>query len=379
MKTLIIYLSVLFFTITPLTTTHDFIFSDWQLPPGAAMTHFKGKEALFIPKGVALYEEQQLQDGILEVDIADDNSRGFAGLVFHHDGASTYEEVYLRLHKSRQPDALQYAPVYKHSSSWVLYPEHQVVLDFHPDAWTHLKVEIQGNIARIFLNHSVTPALIVSDLKIKDSKAGRIGLKALEGAYFSNFRFSPASQVANFMSAPVADAPIKISPTVISRWQVSPTFMHTQDFSLPLVLPNMQKLSWETLPTEASGLLNLAVHREKRVADQFENNTDDYVWLKLELTSSSAQLKQFFFDYSNKAQVFLNGKPFFIGNNSFRAKGLLYRGDIDLQLQTTSLFLPLKKGRNTLLIALSSKANGWGLLGRFADLAGIALTTPSFP
>ena len=39
---------------------------------------------------------------------------------------------------------------------------------------------------------------------------------------------------------------------------------------------------------------------------------------------------QFFFDYSDKIFVYLNGKLVFSGNNAFRSKGVQYQGHVDI-------------------------------------------------
>lgn len=365
MKTLVFAAAILF--LLPLTTlaTRDFISSGWRLPAGAAMVHFEGEESLFMEKGVALLTDTEMQDGTLEVDIADDNGRGFGGLVFHHNGKGTYEEIYLRLHKSGQPDAVQYTPVFHHSFSWQLYADQQAAVSFQPQSWTHLKVEVKGNSARVFLNHGPEPVLVVQDLKVQNQTSGSIGLMALGGAYFSNFQFTPASPT------PATATAAKAPNNAIMRWQVSPAFVD-QSAPASLALPP-QQITWETISADQTGLLNLAMHRQKQESDSFEGNTNDYVWLKLEVSSDQAQTKQLFFEYSNRAKVFLNGQPLFYGDNSFRAKGALFRGDIDKSLQTNALYLPLRKGKNTLLIAVSSIANGWGIMARWADTNGIQL------
>lgn len=55
-------------------------------------------------------------------------------------------------------------------------------------------------------------------------------------------------------------------------------------------------------------------------------------------------------------------------NNAFRAKGALFRGDFEPSTQTLSL--PLKRGSNTLMIAVAERANGWGLSGRLSLYEG---------
>tara|TARA_R110002095_G_scaffold50469_1_gene44261 strand:+ start:742 stop:1014 length:273 start_codon:yes stop_codon:yes gene_type:complete len=80
------------------------------------------------------------------------------------------------------------------------------------------------------------------------------------------------------------------------------------------------------------------------------------------IETNSDQVQLFSFDYSDKIIVYLNGKPIFKGNNAFRSKGMQYQGHIDIDANT--LFLHLKKGKNTLHCVVIDKANGWGLLGK---------------
>ncbi len=93
------------------------------------------------------------------------------------------------------------------------------------------------------------------------------------------------------------------------------------------------------------------------------------VWVKLNINADQAGRKQFFFDYSDRAVVYLNKAPLFAGNNAFLFKGALFRGDI--AVQGNALYLDLKKGENELLIAVAERANGWGLIGRWANADGL--------
>lgn len=346
----------------------DFIPSGWQLPAGnAGMVHFKGEECLFLEKGVALLGSEKLQNGILEVDIADDNGNGFAGLVFRHNGQGTYEEVYLRLHKSGQPDALQYSPVHQNSTSWVLYPEFQATSTFDLSSWTHLKVVVQGDSATVYVNDATQPTLVIPDLKLNGQSSGQFGVKAIGGAYFNNFQFTPLPETALASAVATVTAPAN----TIMRWQVSPAQTVPDPNAPAFPQPLLSKVSWKELTPEPSGLLNLDAHFLRKAEPNHQNATEEFVWLKVEVFSDHDQTKQLFFDYSNKIQIFLNEAPLFSGDNSFRAKGRTFRGDIDKQLQTTAVFLPLKKGKNTMLLALASTANGWGILARWADQNGI--------
>ncbi len=325
-----------------------------------------GQESLHLQRGHLLYNEAEMQDGILEVDIAPDPARGMAGLIFRHDGKNNYEEIYIRQGKSGQPDAVQYTPVFNGSSSWQLYAEHQARQVFKPGEWIHLKVVVQGAMAKVYLDHSDTPAMVIPNLR-HGSKGGKFGLWTLSGAYFSNFKYTALDPASTPAQAIAPDVP----PNAILKWKVSQTFL-VKD-ARPEVWPSLNELKWETLPTDAQGLLNIAQYRSKQEAEHFEANTEDMVWVKLELNSDKAQAKQLYFEYSNKAHMYVNGQPLYFGDNSFRAKNNLFRGEIDKSLRTNAVFLPLKKGSNTILIAVTSKANGWGVMARFEDTQGISI------
>ncbi|MBC5994940.1 family 16 glycoside hydrolase [Pontibacter cellulosilyticus] len=369
MKKLFVFLWSLVISATAMASEGKFSFNSGNWAADGEKTKVEkhlGQESLYLQRGHLLYQEAEMQDGILEVDIAPDPARGMAGIIFRHDGKNNYEEIYIRQGKSGQPDALQYTPVFNGSSSWQLYAEHQSRQVFKPGEWIHLKIHVQGALAKVYLDHSDTPAMVIPNL-LHGSKGGKFGLWTLNGAHFSNFNFTPL----NPASAPTTTVSTDLPANAIQRWQVSQPFL-VKDVQ-PESWPNLQQLKWETLPTDAQGLLNIAQYRSKQEAEAFESNTDDMVWVKLELKSDKEQTKKLYFEYSNKAHVLVNGQPIFFGDNSFRAKNMIFRGEIDKNLRTNALYLPLRRGSNTILVALSSRANGWGIMGRFEDMTGISI------
>src|SRR5258706_5156391 len=84
----------------------------WELQGRAKVAEFQGRKSILLDGGGAELKDFELRDGIIDVDIATPASRGFFGIQFRigDDGANA-EWVYLRQHKSGQPDALQYTPV----------------------------------------------------------------------------------------------------------------------------------------------------------------------------------------------------------------------------------------------------------------------------
>jgi hypothetical protein len=72
--------------------------------------------------------------------------------------------------------------------------------DLQPDQWTHVKIDVHGRQARLFINNSPNPSLIINGLK-GDSLDGAIGLWGYtrEEAYFSNLKITsaPSESIAN--------------------------------------------------------------------------------------------------------------------------------------------------------------------------------------
>jgi hypothetical protein len=69
--------------------------------------------------------------------------------------------------------------------------------------------------------------------------------------------------------------------------------------------------------------------------------------------------------YSDDVSVFLNGTILYHGRSAqgFRDPGFLGIGNPE----NDSVYLPLKKGSNELMLAISELGGGWGFICRLAD------------
>jgi hypothetical protein len=160
---------------------------------------------------LALINDSNFKDGTIEVDVVglpitamDPTGRGFAGLVFRvQDHGARAENIYLRPTNGRADDQLRR----NHSVQYESIPDfpwhrlrkespgvYESYTDLEAGAWTHMKVELAGSKARLYVNGAAQPCLIVNDLKLGDSR-GQIGLWAYiaTDAYFSNLRMTPAN------------------------------------------------------------------------------------------------------------------------------------------------------------------------------------------
>jgi hypothetical protein len=177
--------------------------------------------------GFAMLPGVEFQDGTIEADLAVKITTppgirmpGFIGIAFRTKAdASGYEMFYIRPGNSVAEDqsmrnhAVQYvaSPNYgwyelRRAWPWV-YESHAQIPQ---DAWTHIKIDVAGRVARLYLNNSAQPALIVDGLKGPDLRGG-VGLMAFSGeeAYFSNVRVTSATP-----------QPIKNGSDAAGTWQV---------------------------------------------------------------------------------------------------------------------------------------------------------------
>ena len=161
--------------------------------------------------GLALLPATDLKDGVIEVELALKATTppgvrypGFIGIAFRAKAdASRYDVFYLRPGNADAADQLMRNHVVQYVSEpgfgWYrLRREWPAVYESHADiameAWTKLRIEIAGRSAKVYLNGSSKPALVVDGLKGEELH-GAVGLWGFtdEECYFSNLRITPAA------------------------------------------------------------------------------------------------------------------------------------------------------------------------------------------
>ena len=83
----------------------------WDVPKDAVFESFDDRETLKL-NGKAFLREVSFKDGSISVDVYANTKRSFAGILFRKKDNSM-EEVYMRMHKSSQVDAVQYSPTFR--------------------------------------------------------------------------------------------------------------------------------------------------------------------------------------------------------------------------------------------------------------------------
>lgn len=346
------------------TIKADFVPEQWEV---SAKKHefktYKGKQSLHVIFGKARLKNSTFKNGIIDYDILITDSRNFAGVHFRING-NNYEEFYLRPHQSGNPDATQYTPVINGNSGWQLYQGkgHAGAYNFPFEEWMHIRLIINEGKADVFINDMSQPFLHIPDLKLSPN-AGQIGFgNFLGSAYYANLTYQELDNPP--LISKVTPLPT-LAKEVINKWQVSSAFADTllDDINRLADLPFNEQLNWQTLGVEYTGTLNLA--RVSAVS-----RATNMVLVKAVIHSDKKQLKQLDFGYSDAVKVFVNEEVLYQGHNRFRSRDYRYLGSIGY---FDSVFLPLKKGKNELIFAVSETMGGWGLKAKLANLEGIKI------
>jgi hypothetical protein len=157
---------------------------------------------------------------------------------------------------------------------------------------------------------------------------------------------------------------------LIENWEVSDMFEER-------ILDDLSKLDslistrkWQgTITIEEGTAANIS--RIQMLRNGEPGNT---VFAKIEITSDHDQTKLFEIGYSDRVVAILNNTPIYRGTNRWRSRDYRYLGTVGL---FDAIYLNLKKGKNTLLMAVSEDFGGWLITGKFADKKGISINEPN--
>ena len=315
----------------------------------------------------------EIRDGFVDVDVATPANRGFFGIQFRiaADGVNG-EWVYLRQHKSGLPDAMQYTPVLNTGLNWQIYngAGFTGAVDIPRDVWFHLRLELVGAQAKLYVKDMDKPALVMNDLKSGIQK-GQVALAVLTGAtYFSNF------EVRTTPDTPWQRHEPPMPAGTLIQWSISPAYdALARNLEHPLQSTESSAIPWQNVEAEPPGFVVLYRYRDAphpRVSFQgdFSKRLEPQPGMKVlyartSIDSDRDQVKKLYIGYSDDVSVFLNGKILFRGRSaqSFRDPGFLGI----MNPENDAVYLPLKKGSNELMLAVSELGGGWGFICRLVD------------
>jgi hypothetical protein len=315
-------------------------------------TNYRGQDALYLENGTARLIGSSFKTGIIDYDVNFREGRKFIGVHFRIKDKRNYEEFYLRAHQSGNPDAMQYTPVFNGVAGWQLYygEGYSTAHKYNFTEWTHIRLIVAEDRMDVFIDDMSRPVLHVHDLKAEPI-AGSYGFGTqLGGAYYANLEVKPLSEPALVSEVTPLPEP---EPGTILKWQVSSVFNVNEVVELTDLndLPNLNSLEWLTLSAEYTGTVNLA-----SVSNWSEDNNT--VLVKAVIHSDKDQLKRMGFGYSDVAQLFVNGKPLYLGQRVFRSRDYRYLGTIGYY---DVVYIDLKQGENEVVFAVSEMFGGWGL------------------
>jgi len=145
-------------------------------------------------------------DGVIECDVAarldkeaPSYARGFIGIGFRIDADLHFEAIYLRPANGRVDDQIRR----NHTVQYFALPDHDFArlrrespekyesyADIGLGEWIHMKIEVNQNRARLYVNGAKQPVLVVNDLKLGPDQRGGVGFWIESGTvgYFTNFK-----------------------------------------------------------------------------------------------------------------------------------------------------------------------------------------------
>jgi hypothetical protein len=227
----------------------------WQLGPKAKVIEYLGRQCLALEDGGATLKDFEMTDGVIDVDMAGSGARGFYNIHFRTQADGNGEEVYLRPHKTGLDDAQQYAPILNGMAPWQIYngPGFTRAVDIPRGAWFHVRLEITGAQAKLYVNDMREPSLVMDDLKSGIRKGG-VGL---EGTYFSNFEIRETPPAAWERHEP------RTPEATITKWGLSASLdVLGRNLERPLSKSEAAAMKWQEVKAEPPGFVVIDRYRK---------------------------------------------------------------------------------------------------------------------
>jgi hypothetical protein len=145
---------------------------------------------------------------------------------------------------------------------------------------------------------------------------------------------------------------------------------------MPLSKAETNTIEWQPIEAEAPGLVPIyryrdAPHPRVSFANDFSKRLEPQpgmkvVYARTSIEADSDQTRRLNIGYSDEVSVFLNGQILYRGRSAqnFRDPGFL--GIVNPE--NDSVYLPLKKGNNELVLAISELGGGWGFICQLEDM-----------
>lgn len=310
-------------------------------------TVFKGKQSIKLDgknRSIALLDGIETDNFRVEMDIA---GQIMSGLGFHVKDGMNYQFIYFRPGMGGTREAIQYIPIYNGALSWVFYnyPMYEKTADVQSLEWFHAAFEVKGNNLKVFVNDEPEPKMDIPILGNPIS-GGKLLLRSLFGpSYFANITYQPLTNTSNEDTA-------LSNKGFLTKWEISKQFSRdTTANHFDNILNKATTLSnWKTINTKGDPYVNFSRYFE---------HPQGVLVAKATIDASTKSNKNLHFDFVGRVKVILNG------NTLFEYKKIKFERVFD---GTFSIGLPLKKGKNELVVIAEGDAaffgKGFRYLGR---------------
>jgi hypothetical protein len=322
-------------------------------------------------------------DGTIDFDVKLAGA-GILGIKFRDTGRRAAEVFYMRPQSNcaTSDDCVQYMPYENGAYEWDEYPEYQARAPLDPNGWNHVRLVVSGRRMNVFINGAITPTLAVGRLA-GDALGGAISLSG--PALYANVTVQPGV-TDGLVATPQAD-PTRVDPHYLHLWRTAgPVTLASRDDPV-LKVPTGHEPDYARRPsTPAAWSVTEAwdkgiVDMSRVLGSSSQGSVISLGWARTTIRSDRDQTRRVAFGWLREAWVYVNGRRVFAGRNLYGTP--TSRGaDGRLSLDDASFDLPLRKGRNQVVVALDDNFAGgqhfgWGFAMRLDSLQGLQLETDS--
>lgn len=242
-----------------------------------------------------------------------------------------------------------------------MYPEYQAATLFEADKPNHLKIVINGQQMRVYVNDMSRPALQIPKL---EGRGNGTAIAIDGGMLVSNFLIKP--DVVENLPAIAAPDLTDHDANFIRNWSITAPFsLELGKEIYTLGLPKADTYT-DTLMAEAKGMVN--------ITKKFGGNVPRRViYLKAKIISESQQKIGMALGFSDEVWVLLNNQMIFVDKNIYLQAPIRKYPEGRISLLNSKLELPLKQGDNDLVIAIANDFYGWGVIARLDRMEGVEL------
>ena len=262
--------------------------------------------------------------------------------------------------------------MFQGTGAWQIYngPGFTAAVDIPRDVWFHVRLVIAGAQAKLYVSDMAEPSLVMNDLKSGMRKGG-VGFTGVHVSNVEIRRMPPAVWEHHEPAMP---------PTTITRWSLSPSMLAQEhDLERPLSKSEAHSMRWQEVAAEPPGFVVISRYRKApeitpTFARDFSKRLEpqkgmQLVYARTTIVSDQDQVKKLNIGYSDDVSLFLNDRILYRGRSAQRFRDPGFLGIVNAE--NDAVYLPLKKGPNELVLAVSELTGGWGFICRFDDMDGI--------